>query len=227
MKKRIKTFISLILLLSVLVTLTSCEILGLGDNSGSKQYTGGLRYESHFYNNREIHWLETFEEAMTAIEHLRAAGNDIPNVYIADYENETVDAKYLFVVNTYKSKRLKDGEEWYDRKLHEVERIEYYGFLESVTIEQIEYSNVEFYKGIKLIAKKKDDQEIARLISYECKEETYDYLPNSVYRFCALIDEETGDHFASIHHLMMKNHTEELPETFHEDFIKSLVYIGD
>ena len=226
MKKRIKTFISLILLLSVLVTLTSCEILGLGDNSGGKQYTGGLRYESHFYNNREIHWLETFEEAMTAIEHLRAAGNDIPNVYIADYENETVDAKYLFVVNTYKAKRLKDGEEWYDRKLHEVERIEYYGFLESVTIEELEYSYISIHKYVTFgSVKHGEEHEPPVHTAWECKVKLN--LDGDPYDICDIIDGTNDYRLGSINYWGVENHNEELPEKFHYNFTRSLTYIGD
>ena len=123
MEKRIKTVVCLLLLLSVVLSMASCGIFGIGKQNDGKRYTGGFSIESHFYIHREIHWLETFDEAMTAIEHLRAAGNDLPNIYIAGYENETVDAKYLIMVNDYRTPKQKEGEEWYDRKFNKVEKI--------------------------------------------------------------------------------------------------------
>ena len=177
MEKRIKTVVCLLLLLTLVLSMASCGILGIGKQNDGKRYTGGFSIESHFYIHREIHWLETFDEAMTAIEHLRAAGNDLPNIYIAGYENETVDAKYLILVNDYRTPKQKEGEEWYDRKFNKVEKIEYYGFLDKVSIE--------------------------------------------------VVDVISGTHFGGIEYPGVENHKEDLPENFHEDFIKSLVYIGD
>lgn len=226
MKKRIKTFIGMILILSVFASLTSCEILGLGDNNDEKQYTGGFRGGFHFYDHKEIHWVETFEEAMTAIEHLRAAGNDIPNVYIADYENDDVDAKYLFIINTSGAKNLKDGEEWYDRKLKSVDRIEYYGFLESVTIEEIEYTYIDHYKHVVLHCPKHEDEHKPPMhTAWECKVRlNTDYEP---YEICDVIDGTNDYRLGSIKYNQIKNHNEELPEKFHYNFTRSLTYIGD
>ena len=226
MEKRIKTVVCLLLLLSVVLSMSSCGILGIGKQNDGKRYTGGFSIESHFYIHREIHWLETFDEAMTAIEHLRAAGNDLPNIYIAGYENETVDAKYLILVNDYRTPKQKEGEEWYDRKFNKVEKIEYYGFLDKVSIEELEYSYVKNYKRITFSSyRPNDEHEQLQNISWECMIKN-DSAGNP-HEICEVVDVISGTHFGGIEYPGVENHKEDLPENFHEDFIKSLVYIGD
>ena len=72
MQKCEKLIISIILLISITLSLASCGLLTTS-NKRPEGYTGGLGpHEPHFYDNMEIHWMETFEEAMEAIEHLEA-----------------------------------------------------------------------------------------------------------------------------------------------------------
>lgn len=151
MKKTTKTIICLILCFAVVFSLASCggimELLTGGNNRNG--YTGGMSWgDPHAYSNVEIYWLETYDEAVTAIEGLKAAGNEIPEGLISDYESDLVDAKYLFVVNTHKiEKRAKDTK-WYDHKYKAVDRVEYYGFLDKISIEELEYSETNDYRFV-------------------------------------------------------------------------------
>ncbi len=225
MEKRIKTVVCLLLLLSVVLSMASCGIFGIGKQNDGKRYTGGFSIESHFYIHREIHWLETFDEAMTAIEHLRAAGNDLPNIYIAGYENETVDAKYLILVNDYRTPKQKEGEEWYDRKFNKVEKIEYYGFLDKVSIEEIEHSYFKNYKHITPVGEHEDDYTQPLQIHSVCGDTPVNVFPYGGFN-CLVQDKDNGDFVVGMYYHKIENHIEELPESFHEDFVESLVYIG-
>ena len=240
MKKVIKALICLLIIVSVMLSFASCEVLeyafvygyAIVTNIQSHNYdgyTGGLYgLPRSFYTSHEIHWVETFDEAMTVIEHLRAAGNVIPNIYISSYENESVDAKYIFVVNTGNTREQRDGEEWYERKFNFIDQIGYYGFLEPVTIKELEYSRVRQYKCTTLKNTIHEDSHVQPLfISYECKKENLSYQSDKIEEICYFNDITHNNYcLTSLSYFNVEDHNAELPEDFHEEFIKSLVYIG-
>jgi hypothetical protein len=193
-----------------------------------KGYTGGLRSVVHSDSYREVHWLETFEEAMNAIEHLEAAGNKIPLDAISNYENETVDAKYCFILNTYGTKRLKKGEEWYDRKLVNPMNISYFGFLDKVTIDELEYSYYDSYKTICVgcsdrDVRKRPDTSVELVYEYVSDETGYG---GTIYYY-DIVEKGTLRRFASMACYNIEDHWSELPADFHEEFPKTIVYIGE
>ena len=230
MKKLRKISISLLLVLATLLSFASCDDINISfssnKNAHREGYTGGFLQEDHWYSYTEIHWVETFEEAMLAIEHLEAAGNKLKGEIISSYDNEVVDAKYCFILETYGSKRLPRGKEWYDRE--ELRSVSYFyvGFLDKVTIEEIEYSYYEFRRYIRVYARcEKEEFPHSDNITYMCSE-CQDLSLKKDKKICDAVAKGTSDLVAEIGYAKIENHTEELPDNFHEEFVKTLVYVG-
>lgn len=234
MKKTMKALVCFLIVFSMVLTLSGCEILGglamiAYSNiaySNEQRYTGGFSRPIAYYHVADIYWIESFDDAMSAIEHLRAAGNDIPNTYISSYENDVVDAKYLFILDKQGMSKEEKQKTWYDRKYTVLVQISYYGFLDEVTVEELEYSYVELYRHVLLHGpRQKDYTPQNAAIVYEYKNEIDS--AGVVKEYCYLITEKDEDHIGKIEFEKMEDHNAELPENFHEDFINSLVYIGD
>ena len=217
MKKFKRIAISLLLIIAITVSFASCrKIVRIGKPKG---YTGGLDGDGigHYYN-KEFHWVETYEEVMTAIDHLRAAGNDIGLHAIPDYENETVDAKYCFYVDKSRAKKTDNGDEWYDRTGLRIIEIVYVGFLENVTIEELEYSRVYNYKCF---------------CTYEASELEVNPDDQLVYN-CCLNDNggcfvktgSDGSVVFKVEYYNMDYHRNELPEDYKNAFPESIVFVG-
>jgi hypothetical protein len=149
MKKLGKVAVTLLLLASLVLSLASCDLIF--PNRHRKGYTGGVLAPSNeqskrFWQTHEVHWVETYEEAMLAIEHLQANGNNV-SARISTYENEYIDAKYFFYINKQGSKGLEKGQTWYDREdIQSTVYVRYLGFLDKVTIEELEYSYYHRYR---------------------------------------------------------------------------------
>ena len=247
MKKCKKIIISILLIAAIVTSLSSCGLVGrisryLENKEKQKNehpiscscyptysegYTGGFDLSDpkhNSINDYEIHWLETYEELLVAVEHLRAAGNTI-NISLPSYETEGVDAKYYISFKRKGSNHLEEGQEWYDRGGISHINIDYYGFVDDVTIEELVYSYVSRYNcfTVYLEGRPSKDLELtyACLECHEVENETIrDVLmsENVCFVLCGPY------RFATIEYYRMENHTEMLPENFHEDMIKSFVY---
>ncbi len=218
MRKFIKALACLTVCFSVLTSLLSCGLFA----SDKRSYTGGFLEEPHFYSNTEIYWVETFEEAMIAIEHLAACGNEIPNKLISSYENDEVDAKYCFMFDTYRAEKPKEGQKWYDRKYSGVS-ITYYGFLEELTIDELEYSYYKWYKGF--VLRSASDKEINLSgdipVYFSC-------VPHELCgenKYCTVSYGWDDNIIVALHYCKIKP-LEDIPESFYDEFIKSLVLMG-
>lgn len=254
MKKTIKKILVVILITSVLLSFTSCStgdsvLWFLGDNAQPIKdayfylrygfepgYTGGihnLRGNPKFYDDLEIHWVETYEEAVTVINGLREHGNKISNhCLISSYENEIVDAKYLFVVDADGVRKQKKGEQWYEREFRAINGIKYYGFLDSVSIEELERSYIEDYRFIEIkgnnIDKLSEDvlSDFSENCTHECKAVTEGIWGN--YEKCRCVYKNHENNISvQVMYFKTESHLEVLPENFHEEFIKSLVFVYD
>ena len=223
MKKAMTTLISFILCVSVLLSFTSCDLFTDEDpyDMGS---TGGLRMEPHFYEGREIRWVETFEEAMIAVEHLAAAGNKLQTKTLSSYENEFVDAKYCFIINTFKSKKPGKGQSWYDRKTINTIAISYYGFLDKISISELVHSYIDQYRYVYPINGEITELQPGDKLTYLCNQDisTGIYTENK----CSVITESGNLLYARIGYYGIEDHLSELPENFHEEFIIAL-YISE
>lgn len=245
MKKFKRTLISILLLTSTILSLTACHNKlpasdGKDEHSKAcecmphpqKGYTGGFHLMPDSYDHTEIHWVETFEEAMTAIEHLEAAGNYIDKAIISSYENEALDVKYAFLLDLTGCKHLEEGKEWYDREQCKSIRVRYIAFLEPITIERLEREEIMYLKHIE-IGRGETVFDSAEDFSYACIE-----CNNVENERWAILMEETEMCYvtrttvvktsitAKIYYHLIENHTESLPKNFHEDFAKTLIYIG-
>ena len=227
--RKIKNVItSLMLCIAIALSFSSCNTL-FNSKSRPDGYTGGFKQEgykqaAHFYGTNEIHWLETFEEAMEAIRHLKAAGNEIPYGVISSYENESVDAKYCFILKTYNSKRLKRGQEWYDReRLGNVE-IRYYGFLDKVTIEELEYSYIGAYRAIGMRSKANAKIDLSGNVPvyFSCGSHSA-----FNHRWCKISCDNFENRFATLNYYNISPVEENMPENFYDDFLKTLALICD
>lgn len=209
----------MLILMTTLISFGSC---GIFNDRRSKGYTGGFMMEPHFYGGREIHWFETFEEAMEVIEHLEVAGNDLKKTIISNYENDLVDAKYCFIVDTHGAEKKKRGQAWYDRKYSNV-KISYYGFLEEVSIEKLEYSYIVSYESFELTTQTDAEidlsGEVPVYLYYSFLDALYD---NSCGISCGNDDNRIG----TVHYNVI-SHLEDTSERYREEFPKSLVLIGE
>ena len=216
MKKIIKALIILMLLISMVASVSSCGVHLSRFFKKKNSYTGGFSGEGvHYY--RKIHWVETFEEMMIAVEHLKAAGNEIPFHVLPNYENDVVDAKYCFFLSVKDAEKLKDGEKWYDRKGVGAISIVYFGFLDKVSIEELEYSYTYRYRNLRTHQRHKCPEvpEGAELY-YACNE--------SDGRCCVKL-RSNDSVLLWIEYDKMEDHMAELPADYEEEFPKSIVII--
>lgn len=228
MKNLKRILISLLLLISILLSLVSCKTV-LRALKGPVGTVHDLRYA-----DTEIHWVETLEETLLAIEHLEAAGNKISRDILSSYDNEAIDVKYCFKLDTYGSKRLKKGQEWYDREGLSSVRVIYMAFLEEVSTEDALglYISDYKYKSFTVHIEESNQPYSLANLSYVCPEchtiednELLYLLENK--NMCFVVMENANIRVARIIYNEMENHTDELPENFHEEFIKTLFYIGE
>ena len=224
MKKSLKLVISLVLCLAMVISFASCNIIGINQSKHPSGYTGGFNPNPKFHVGLEIYWVETYEEAMEAIEHLEAYDNKIGQCIMSSYENEAVDAKYCFKLYKGNTKKRKKGQKWYDHKYSQV-TVSYYGFLDNVTIEEIEYSMIGRYKYFSFdIYDRKLNGSKPLEISHTC--ETQEFFNGERKVNCLIIDTERNCSVAELYYMNINDHWEELPVDFHEKFIKSIVPIG-
>ena len=241
----IRVIVSLLLLTSIIFSLTGCfnekstnEVKSVHTKDcecmphPDKYYTGGFHLMPIEYYHTEIHWVETFEEAMVAIEHLEAAGNYIGRAVISSYENEALDVKYAFLLDLSGCKHLEEGKEWYDRERCASISVRCIAFLEPITIRQLEHEHIMYLKYVE-IYRGKTAFDSAEDFSYACIECNNVDDPRWVRKMedtemCYVIRTTTKNTeiTAVLFYHLIPEHTESLPENFHEDFVKTLVSIG-
>lgn len=256
MKKPAKILISIMLLVSIVVSFVSCDLIDsilhkfnrpsshpLYDpylyRENENGYTGGYSILAFDHENREMHWMETFDELKVAISHLINAGNKVANELIPTYENEVVDAKYFVMLKDKDWQPLSEGQLWYDRKGVDSIVIYYVGFLEEVTIEEIEHDYVWFYKSFHFWTynSRITSSAIKSGLSYACIECGYDDDHYLVYDMeneeqCFIMTETSEKPVGAIKYQGMylnriENHTDALPESFHQDFLDSIILLFD
>ena len=220
MKKFSKTIICFLLLISVMVSFASCGIM-IYTVKLPKGYTGGIPIytnRKHYFTYHEVHWVETYEEAMLAIEHLQAAGNKV-KAFLSTYENEHVDAKYVFRINKRKSKKLEKGQMWYDREeIQSTVIVDYIGFLDKITIEELEYSYFHKYRSF-AISDASDAFDPTADVDYL-------YSDSSADTFMFVQGGKVKMIFDT-YNIDAKDLVETLVPDFRADFPKSIVYIGE
>ena len=104
-------------------------------------YTGGWGIE--FGSGEEIYWVETYEEAVAAMDQLKSHGSTFYKTAIFSYEGDLFNTKYCFRFQGKKD-NVKFGDNPYDRWAENVV-VESIGFFEDVTIDELVYSNIDDY----------------------------------------------------------------------------------
>lgn len=143
-----KKIISLIICIAILVTalsLSSCGTKLWGDKSIFPEgYTGG--FEIPYGSGLQIFWVETYEEAVDAMNQLKSHGSTFANCAIFSYEGDLFDTKYCFEFGEHKDS-IKYGDNPYDRWAKNVYVISC-GFFEDVTIDELVYSDINYYDTV-------------------------------------------------------------------------------
>ena len=139
--KKTIAFILMICTLGSTLLLSSCYNASI-EHHFPEGYTGGLGIDDG--SGRACYWVETYEECMAAIELLKSHGSTFRENVLFSYEGDLFDTKYCISIDERSSKKIKYGENPFDRRAKNV--IVYaYAFYEDVTIEQINYSYVREY----------------------------------------------------------------------------------
>ena len=114
-------------------------------------WTGGFGQEGG--HDLELWWVETYEELLIAIEKLNSHGStfDEDECSIVNYEGDLFDVKYCIFINpdTKGSDRISFGDDPFDRCAINV-AIYTWCFFDDVTIDEINYSYVQSYRGFLL-----------------------------------------------------------------------------
>ena len=95
----------------------------------------------------EFWWVETYEEALVAIELLRSHGSTFANSAVFTHDGELFDTKYCFKIclEQKDTEEIKFGDNPFDRCAKNVE-ITSYAFFDDVTIDEINRSDVLDYE---------------------------------------------------------------------------------
>ena len=141
MKRTISLIISAVILVSTLL-LSSCGPVFGKERIFPEGYTGGFGID---YGSRvEFYWVETYEEAVQAMELLKSHGSTFAKTAIFSYEGDLFDTKYCFKIYGRKADYVKFGDNPYDRYAADVE-VSSMGFFVDVTIDELVYSSVNNY----------------------------------------------------------------------------------
>ena len=240
MKKIKKRLIGILLLISLAFSFASCDFID------DILIDLGIKYEvvpakpPSFTDFYECHWVETLDELKVAIEHLSNANNRAFKSLIPTYENGAVDIKWL--VTLVKNQEigwvpLEEGDEWYDRKELKGFYVEFYVFFEEIgaksSANDFQYLNSgRHYKCLKFSTNKQSlvGSAIEYGMSHACIECGYDADDKLAFYMeeeeqCFIMTGTSKDPIATIKYYKMENHTEELPENFHQDFIDSILIV--
>ena len=128
----------------LMIILSSCGNIWFGTSGFPEGYTGG--FEKSYGPEIEYYWVETYEEALEAINLLKSHGSTFEESVIFTYEGDMFDTKYCFKMSGSRD-YVKFGDNPYDRWAENVE-ITAFGFLENISIDELVYSYFYQYDPI-------------------------------------------------------------------------------
>ena len=169
MKNFKKVLISILLLISILFSLVSCDFVsnivdrftddpprGVIEYDESfpfpKGYTGGVSPNYQVHLDCEVKWLDTYDELKDAVTRLRAHGTEVDPTVLFDCEEYGLDLKFCVISPRYLSEELSEGQGYFDRKLASVS-ISTYVFFEDASIDEIIFDWLLYdqsYKYVKI-----------------------------------------------------------------------------
>ena len=215
-----RKLLCLLLIFAISISLTSCDIVDIIKYGHT--YTGGYidgPLPPEHYRVTKFCWVETLDELIVIVGHLRASENEFLSIYIPDYENETVDAKYCITYNFGRTINT-EGKKWYDLQGINITSIRYYGFLEEVSIEELVHSYIVNYKCFYTYGFIADDRITSDTKLY------YDQTKRDNGKYALQLMPE-GTDLAWIEYYNMEDPLSELPENYIIEFSNSFVLIGE
>ena len=113
-------------------------------------WTGGFGQINVFFD-LEYWWIETYDELLIAIEKLNSHGSTFANKCVLDYDGDLFDVKYCVYINpnSQNTEQIKFGDDPFDRYASNV-YILTYGFLDDVTVDEINYSYVSDFRSFEI-----------------------------------------------------------------------------
>lgn len=186
-------------------------------------YTGGFPdFISDTVFRTEYWWVETYEECVAAVELLKSHGSTFEKNAIFSYDGELFDTKYLFKICIDQSKyteQIKFGDDPFDRRADYVQ-IESFAFLKNVTIDEINYGDINNYKRNNIIQIFDDAYENKNL-SFEAV--YYEYVESR--GFMVYGDSRKMDYYFRITSFDYSNNPEKAVECL-EAVLNSIVWIN-
>ena len=169
MKNFKKTLVSILLLISILFSFVSCDLISdivdrltedppryYAEYDESfpfpKGYTGGVETNYQWHLDYEVKWLDTYDELKDAVTRLRAHGTEVDPTVLFDCEEYGLDLKFCLISPRYLSEELSEGQGYFDRKLIRVS-ISTYVFFEDASIDEIIFDWLLYdqsYKYVKI-----------------------------------------------------------------------------
>ena len=134
MKKTAKIVISIIICISVLLSLMSCNLLDAINDFLNRNEDGPGSAWHHVY---QYMWVETYDEMLEIVERTRSYGTEIPQIPTFNCEQYGIDVKFAITVENDIFDELEDKYEYFDRKINQFSVISYV-FFESVTIDELD-----------------------------------------------------------------------------------------
>ena len=103
----------------------------------------------HNGSGAEYYWVETYDEALEAVELLKSHGSTFEESLIFSYDGDLFDTKYCFYMNYFTSDRIDWGENPFDRKSENV-RVTSVAFFEEISIDDLVKGRVSWYDAYEL-----------------------------------------------------------------------------
>ena len=161
MKKTAKILISILLLVSIAFSFNSCA---LGERLS---FDGRNDPYSLIHHEYKVYWVETYDEMLDILSKMKAAGTDTPKIPAFNCDEFGIDVKFRIEVHKSDIEKLKDGEEYYDRRLEKNFSIQCYIFLDDIDIQILKayidsIPSVHYY-----VVKKYNSQEVESFADFE------------------------------------------------------------
>ena len=230
--KVIKTISILLVFVISFLALSSCGLINgnlgwtTGDNGHSgfdfypEGYTGGFPDAFQPGVKVEFWWVETYDDCLAAIELLKSHGSTFDENAIFTYEGDLFDTKYCFVIgnNDRFTEEIEFGDNPFDRKAWKV-RIESYAFFDDVTIEEINYGDIENYTVFRFSGR---HEEIKKEDLHYCEWE-FSYGKNG----CYIVDGKQQATFYVANFCNTQDENDVLPDESLEAILTSMKWIDE
>ena len=160
MKKVTKILISLLLLVSIVCSFASCEVLEDVFNFMLNPFTPTFGPGTRAVDMREVRWVESYDEMLEILNKMKNAGTSVPQFIAFDCEEYGIDVKFKISLSKKKDMaKLEPGQSFYDIKLSYV-HITCYLFSEDISVAELDKEGVYGPKHYRYQVSKADHSKI-------------------------------------------------------------------